>query len=125
MLEVLEALECVCWCWEWKVLRMELTEEEVDLRPRRPAEGRRMEEWGVRVWGLRLERLRCALVRLSCELAVLTRGRAGRVDRVCSSGRAAIPSLRCCCMSMGAVDVRRRSRIASVVFPSCCAFDPG
>lgn len=121
---MLEALECVCWCWVWKVLRMELTEEEVDLRPRRPADGRRIEECGVRVCGLRLDRLRCALFRLSCELAVLTRGRAGKVDRDCRSGRVAMPSFRCCCMSIGAVDVRRRPRIASVVSPSCCAFNP-
>lgn len=41
--EVLEALECVCWWWMplWYVLLMEETDEEVDLRPRRPAEERR------------------------------------------------------------------------------------
>lgn len=36
--EVEEALECVCTWW---MLRMEEIEEEVDLRPRRPVEGRR------------------------------------------------------------------------------------
>ena len=36
--EVEEALE---WVWTWWMLRMEETEDEVDLRPRRPVEGRR------------------------------------------------------------------------------------
>lgn len=36
--EVEEALE---WVWTWWILRMEEIEEEVDLRPRSPVEGRR------------------------------------------------------------------------------------
>lgn len=40
------ALECVCW---WRgMVRIELKEDDVDLRPRRPPEGRRMVERGVR-----------------------------------------------------------------------------
>jgi hypothetical protein len=41
---VLEALECEWWWW---MLRMEETDEEVDLRPRRPAELRLYDECGV------------------------------------------------------------------------------
>ena len=37
-LDVLEVLECEWWWW---ILRTEDTDEEVDLRPRRPAELRR------------------------------------------------------------------------------------
>lgn len=36
--EVDEALE---WVWTWWMLRIEDTEDDVDLRPRRPAEERR------------------------------------------------------------------------------------
>ena len=39
------------------MLRMEETEEEVDFRPRRPAEERRYEECGVKGTGERDERL--------------------------------------------------------------------
>ena len=38
LLDVLDAFECVCWWlgWCWYVLRIEETEEDVDLRPRSP-----------------------------------------------------------------------------------------
>jgi len=52
--DVEEALE---WVWTWWMLRTDETDEEVDLRPRRPAEGRRYEECGVSGAGDREDRL--------------------------------------------------------------------
>ena len=68
-LEVEDALLCVCaWCG---MLLMLLTEEEVDLRPRRPPEERRYEERGV--WGAGEAERR----RSEPEPWVVTRGRTG------------------------------------------------
>ena len=74
---------------------MEETELEVDLRPLSPAEERRKEECGVSVPGLRLVRLRWTLVRLSVLPWVLIRGLAGRVFRVCRSGRLLVLGFMC------------------------------
>ena len=52
--DVEEAFE---WVWTWWMLRIEETDEEVDLRPRRPADGRRYEECGVRGAGESEDRL--------------------------------------------------------------------
>lgn len=61
---------------------MELTELDVDFLPRSPADGRRKEECGVTVPGLRLDLFRCVLLRLSAVLFVLILGLAGKVARV-------------------------------------------
>lgn len=85
---------------------MELTELDVDLRPRRFADERRMEECGVRVCGLRLWRFRAVLELLATVLLVFTRGLAGSVARVCNSGRWPMLALRCCCSVIFPVAVR-------------------
>lgn len=65
---------------------MEETEEEVDLRPRRPADDRRYDECGVNVPGLRLVRLARTLVTLPIEEAVSRRGRGGMAALVGTFG---------------------------------------
>lgn len=112
-LDALEVFEWVGCCGVLYVLRTELTELEVDLRPRRPAEGLRIDECGVKVAGLKLDLLRCPLVLLSKELEVLTLGRAGSVARVCNSGRVPMLALRCCCMTTGPVEVLVKARKVS------------
>ena len=44
LLDVLDAFECVCWWPPLYVLRIDETEDEVDLRPLRPTEDRLYEE---------------------------------------------------------------------------------
>lgn len=80
-LELEEALERLCW---WlgpggNVLRIDETDELVLFRPLSPAEDRRYEECGVRVWGLRLCRFRVMEPLLSLDAVVLMRGLAGNV----------------------------------------------
>lgn len=58
--DVEDALEWVCTWW---MLRIEETDEEVDLRPRRPTEECRYEERGVSGAGEREERLRGVVMR--------------------------------------------------------------
>lgn len=70
--DVDEALECEWWWCGME--RIEETDEDVDLRPRRPPLERRYEERGVRGAGL-AERWRALP-----EPFVETRGRAGRCE---------------------------------------------
>lgn len=112
--EVEDALEAECRCW-W-MLRMEDTEEDVDLRPRRPEE-RRKDECGVSGDGEREVRFWTE----PAEEVVETRGRccwgAGKVERAWRSGRWGVLVRR---WGGGPVDVRLRrscdARLGSRLF---------
>lgn len=76
-----DALECEWWCWCWWIERMDETDEDVDLRPRRPcpwpAEERRTAR-GVRGEGDRDWRL--------YDVVVCRRGAEDSCDCVCPWG---------------------------------------
>lgn len=57
-LEVEDVDDAFEWVCTWWMLRMEETEDEVDLRPRRPVEERLYDECGVRGDGERESRCR-------------------------------------------------------------------
>ena len=90
-------------------MRMDDTDEEVDLRPRRPTEDRRYGAPACSVAGLRLVRLTRALGTLPLEEAVLMRGRCALTRR---AGRLAwLETLvRRLGVPCGPTDDRRRSR---------------
>lgn len=65
------------------MLRIEDTEDDVDFRPRSPADDLRYDECGVKVCGLRLARFAARMLApLPVEDAVLILGLAGTVDLV-------------------------------------------